>query len=108
MQDGFYLADETHKSITGELVKYADVLYFRQARSGFDGKADKDHVKNYAALFGEFMKSHPDYKLPEKFAKEEIGQPSTEVKPQAEIPSEKLPVSDDTLENSTDAHLGGE
>ena len=81
MLDGFYLADETHKSVQGGVVKHENVLYFRQARSGFDGKADKDHVRNYASLFGEFLKSFPDYKLPESFTKEEIGQSSVEVKP---------------------------
>lgn len=84
MTDGFYLADITHKvdgSRGGGTTTDRGVLCFRQARSGFDGKADKEHVKNYAGLFGEFLKAHPDYVMPESFVKEEVGYSSVEVKP---------------------------
>ena len=76
MEDGFFLADEKHKTITGETVELKGLLYFRQARSGFDGKATKEHVKNYPTLFGEFVTKHPDFVLPSSFAPEEIGDPS--------------------------------
>jgi hypothetical protein len=90
MKDGFYLADETHKTISGGVVKLANLLYFRHAISGFDGKATKEHVKNYAVLFGEFKKSNQDYVLPESFVAEEVGAPSVVVveKPVVEVPVE--------------------
>jgi len=88
MQDGFYLADEKHKSLSGSTVDLKGLLYFRQARSGYDGKASKEHVRDYAGLFGEFMTSRPDYVLPESFTKEEVGQPSVEVVPLPEKPAE--------------------
>lgn len=78
MADGFYLADEKHKSIQGVVVELKGLLYFRQERSGFDGKADKSHVKNYPHLFEEFMKSHPEYVLPASFSPEEVGQASAQ------------------------------
>lgn len=73
MKDGFYLADEKHKKVTGEVVEHKDVLYFRQARSGFDNKATKEHVKSHPSDFQNFKNAHPDYKLPDSFVDVEIG-----------------------------------
>ena len=103
MSDGFYLADETHKTVSGEVVKLENVLYFRQARSGFDSKADKDHVKNYAILFGEFKKAHPDYVLPASFTGEQIGSASV-VEAVAPVVEVEVPVVEESpvVESSSD------
>lgn len=77
----FYLADEKHKSITGAVVELKGLLYFKQDRSGYDGKATKDHVKQNPDAFKEFKKLHPDYVLPESFSDVEVGAPSVVVSP---------------------------
>ena len=72
----FYLANETHKKVTGELVELKDVLYFKQERSGFDGKATKDHVEQYPGQYETFRREHPDFVLPVSFSGVEIGSPT--------------------------------
>ncbi len=73
--DGFYLAKETHRNVKGELVETKDVLCYRQARSGYDGKATWDHVKSYPGLYEEFRKANPDYKLPVSWSDVNLGAP---------------------------------
>ena len=77
MSNGFYLRDETHKNVKNEDVVHKDVLFFKHDKAGFDGKATKEHVKSYPALFEAFSSAHPDYKLPEHFSKVEVGSPVT-------------------------------
>lgn len=69
----FYLADETHRKVTGELVELKGMLYFTQERSGYDGKATKDHVKQYPGEYEAFRKANPDYVLPDSFKDVAIG-----------------------------------
>lgn len=64
MSQEFYLADEQYGKLDGTVGVNKDVLYFKQARSGYNGKADKDHVKNYATEYQQFKTAHPEYKLP--------------------------------------------
>lgn len=73
MKDGFYLVDEKHATIKGDVVELKDVLYFRQSKSGFDGKATKDHVKAAPGLYEEFRVAHPNYTLPASFHDVQIG-----------------------------------
>lgn len=67
MTNGFYLVDEKHKTVKGDVVEIKDVLYFRQSKSGFDNKATKDHVKAYPGLFQELLNKHPKFVLPASF-----------------------------------------
>lgn len=69
----FYLADEKHMTIKGDVVELNGVLYFTQDKSGFEGKATKDHVKQYPGQFEEFVKAHPEYVLPASFSDATIG-----------------------------------
>lgn len=80
----FYLADETHATVKGDLVELKGVLYFKQDRSGFDGKATKEHVKNYPIAFQAFKDAHPDFVLPASFSSVEVGAPVSA--PQAPAP----------------------
>ena len=75
----FYLVDEKHKSVTGEVVTLKDVLYFKFDRAGFDGKAVKDHVKRFPVEYEAFRKLHPDYVLPASFSDEQVGSASAQV-----------------------------
>jgi len=71
----FYLADEQHKTLKGDVVEFKGVLFFKQDRSGFDGKATKDHVKGYPKEFQLFKDAHPEFVLPDSFLDLEVGQP---------------------------------
>lgn len=73
--DGFYLADEKHKTVRGDVVEHKGVLYFRLGRAGFDGKATKEHVKGYPIHFQEFKDANPGFVLPSSFSDVEIGSP---------------------------------
>ncbi len=78
----FYLADEKHKSIKGDIVELKGLLYFRQSKSGYDGKATKDQVSQYPGEYESFRKANPDYVLPDSLKELAIGAP--EVTPQPE------------------------
>lgn len=78
----FYLVDEKHKSIKGNIVELKGLLYFKHSRAGYDGKANKDHIKQYPGEFENFMKANPDYVLPDSLKDVEIGAPVFE----AQIP----------------------
>lgn len=80
MQDGFYLANEKHRTVTGEIVEINSVLYFKLDKTGFDGKATKEHVKDYADQFGLFKKANPDYVLEDRLKEPDliVGSPSVE------------------------------
>lgn len=89
MSDGFYLRDETHKTVNGDNVVHKDVLFFKLAKAGFDGKATKDHVKRYPSQFSAFSVTNPSYKLPDHLSDVEIGSPKlSEAK--AEVKAEEV------------------
>lgn len=93
MSISFYLQDVTHKNVKQEDVVHKDVLFFKQERSGFDGVATRDHVKQNPAEFENFSKAHPHYKLPDSFSEVEIGKPgasATLSAPVQEIAEEKV------------------
>jgi hypothetical protein len=85
MADGFFLADEHHKKVNGEIVTLKNQLHFRHEKSGFESKAVPEHTKSYPELFKQFRLKHPDYVLPSSFSVEEIGSPSVEIVPVVEI-----------------------
>lgn len=95
----FYLADEKHRSVKGEIVDLKGLLYFKQDRSGYEGKATKDHLKEYPRAFEEFRKLNPDYVLPDYLRELVIGHPESfkqEAKPQvAAVVEEVAPVQPD-------------
>lgn len=95
MSDGFYLADEKHATIKGEVIEHKNVLYFRQSRSGFDGKATKEHVKENPKLFSAFKKKFPEYQVPATWADVVIGyisvSPVPEPAPLASVDVEPSP-----------------
>ena len=69
----FYLADVKEKSVKGDIVDTKGVLFFKQDRSGYDGKATKEHVKSYPHEFQNFKNANPDFVLPDTFVDVEIG-----------------------------------
>lgn len=75
MSDGFYLKTEIHKNIKNEDVIHKDVLFFKHEKSSFDGKATKEHVKNFNLQYQAFLASHPGFTLPDSFSDVEIGKP---------------------------------
>lgn len=80
----FYLVTEKHATITGGEVVLPNVLFFRQDAAGFDGKATKEHVANYAGPYGEFKSKNPDY-VPTLEEPVEIGSPVVKIgEPQIE------------------------
>lgn len=81
----FYLADETHRNITGELVHLKGLLYFKHERAGYEGKATKEHIKEYGIQFQEFKTKNPSYVLPESFRDFEIGLVSAVAQPVAVV-----------------------
>jgi len=93
----FYLVDENHKTITGEVVTLKNVLYFKFDRANFEGKATKDHVKRFPVEYEAFRKLNPDFVLPASFSDEVIGAASVSavVAPAVveEAPAEVAPAS---------------
>lgn len=85
----FYLVDERHAKITGGEVVLENVLYFKLDKAQFDGKATKDHVKQYAVAYGQFKGSHPDY-VPTLEDPVEIG--ASVAVPVVEVPVVEIPV----------------
>jgi len=60
----FYLADEHFLGLDGKINVTPNVLHFKFPKTGFDGRADRDHVKNFEIDFSQFMEANPEYKLP--------------------------------------------
>ena len=85
MQDGFFLVDERHKTITGQDVILKDVLHFRLARASFESKAVKQHTLDYPILLQEFKNEHPKFVFPASFSAVEIGAPTVEVVTEAPV-----------------------
>lgn len=92
----FYLATITEKSIAGDHVVTKNVLCFKQDKSGYDGKATKDHVKQYPGEYETFRVTHPDYVLPESFSDIEIGAPQIMREPDPVIATPKTPLLAET------------
>lgn len=84
----FYLATTTEKTLRGEHVVTKDVLCFKQPKSGYDGKATKDHVKQNPGEYEAFRVAHPDYVLPESFSDVELGTPMVERQADLVVPAE--------------------
>lgn len=92
----FYLSTITEKTIAGDNLVTKDVLCFKQAKSGYDGKATKDHVAQNPDEYEAFRVKHPDYVLPERFTAGEIGAPVSVRQPDPVLPPVEpiAPVSD--------------
>lgn len=69
----FYLVDEQHKTVHGEIVTIKDVLYFRHEKAGFDSKAVADHIKSYPIQFEDFQRKNPGFVLPASFGFSGVG-----------------------------------
>lgn len=64
MSDGFYLVNEKHGTATGSVIENLNVLYFRLNKAQYDGKATREHLKEYPDLYSSFKAEHPSYVLP--------------------------------------------
>jgi len=85
----FYLADEKHINIKNEVVEIKGLLYFEMPKAGYNGKATKDHIKQYRGLFQEFKVANPDYVLPVSLTDLEFGSPTATA---AVVPAVEVPV----------------
>jgi len=60
----FYLADEKSLGIDGKIKTVNNVLHFKFPKTGFDGRADREHLKNFEIDFSQFMEVNPEYVSP--------------------------------------------
>jgi len=60
----FYLGDERVVGLNGKEKILKGILFFKLDKTGFNDRANKEHVKNYIFSYMKFKKAHPDFVLP--------------------------------------------